>query len=152
LILDPRTLPLETLSNVAILGSDRDDGAVHAAASNAERAGVGNLIDIQRAALACNPWLDNPSTAPDSSLVITNPPFGKRIKGKRSENPLLPLYQTFGSRIVQLGENASVTVLTCDVNLARRMGLSMKVIFSTHHGGIEVAAMSTIPKPSTKKD
>ena len=143
---DPRTIPFESMSDVIIFGSDRDAGSVRAAASNAARAGVGDLINFQEAALACNPWLDDPSVAPDAPLVVSNLPFGKRIKGKRSENPLLPLYQTFGNRIAGLGRDANVTVLAHDINLARRMGFPINVLFSTHHGGIEVSAMSTLPK------
>lgn len=155
LIKDPTTIPLEPNSDVLILGSDRNNGAVAATASNADRAGVGDLVEVQHAALKANPWLDDDATAaPDATLVATNPPFGKRIKGKDSKNPLLPLYQTFGNRISRLCDakpGSNVTVLAHDVNLARRMGLSVNPLFSTHHGGLEVSVMSTVPIHVPKK-
>lgn len=144
---EPSTISLESNSDVLIFGSDRDGGAVAATASNAERAGVGDVITVCKAAVASNPWLEDPSVAPDAPLVLTNPPFGKRIKGKGATNELLPLYQTFGDRVARLGDTkpaTDATVLAHDVNLARRMGLPLKVLFSTHHGGIEVSAMSTL--------
>jgi len=143
---DRITRPLEPQFDVVIFGSDRDDGAVAAAASNADRAGVGDFIDVCKAAVACNPWLENPSLAPAAPLIITNPPFGKRIKGKGVSDTLLPLYQTLGNRVARMSEvkhGTTATVLAHDVNLARRMGFPVKTLFSTHHGGIEVSAMST---------
>mmetsp|Transcript_4381 Transcript_4381/g.8065 ORF Transcript_4381/g.8065 Transcript_4381/m.8065 type:complete len:495 (-) Transcript_4381:121-1605(-) len=153
---DPLTKPLEVDDNILIIGSDRDSGAVAAAASNAGRAGVGDLVELQHAALKTNPWLKDPSTAPGATLVITNPPFGKRIKGKQSnKNPLLPLYQTFGdqvSRFFDAKPGSNATVLAHDVKVARRTGLSLTSLFSTHHGGLEVAAMSTVHPPKKPDD
>jgi putative N6-adenine-specific DNA methylase len=150
-------VPLEPQTHVVICGSDRDAGAVSAAISNATRAGVRTLIDFCHAALASNPWFEDPLLAPDCPLVVTNPPFGKRIKGKDAKNymhPLLPLYQTLGGRMSQLMEvkpGAGITVLAHDLKLARKMGLSdMRVAFSTHHGGIDVSAMTTVSKEANQ--
>jgi putative N6-adenine-specific DNA methylase len=149
-------VPLEPHSHVIICGSDRDAGAVSAAMSNAERAGVRELIDFRKAALRSNLWFEDPLRAPNYPLVVTNPPFGLRIKGKegkgkdsrRDIHPLLPLYQTLGGRMNKLMEakkGAAITVIAHDLKLARRMGLKcMRVAFSTDHGGINVAAMTSV--------
>ena len=148
---------LEPHSDVIICGSDRDAGAVSAAIANAERAGVRELIDFRNAALTSNPWFEDPLLAPNYPLVVTNPPFGKRIKGKDSKrdiHPLLPLYQTLGGRMSKLIEakpGAAITVLAHDLKLARRMGLpSIHVAFSTHHGGIDVSAMTSVSGEATR--
>lgn len=153
---DPLTIPLGANDDVLIIGSDRDNGAVAAATANADRAGVGDLVDLQHAALKANPWLEDPLTAPGATLIVTNPPFGKRIKGKQSnENPLLPLYQTLGDQVSSFcvaNPDSNATILAHDVKLARRTGLSLTSLFSTHHGGLEVAAMSTIQPPKSKDE
>ena len=155
LVEDPVTRPFRSYSEVIILGSDRDDGAVAAAASNANRAGIGDQIDVVKAAIASSPWLENPSIAPEAPLILTNPPFGHRIKGKGDSGTLLPLYQKLGylvthlleARVSELMEpGATATILAHDVSLARRTGLPLQTLFATHHGGIEVSAMSTLTK------
>lgn len=146
---DSMMIPLESDPNVTIFGSDRDEGAIAATVANAERAGVGSEIEVCHAAIARSPWLEDPSLAPDAPLIVTNPPFGKRVKGKGVSNELLPLYQMFGDRVSKLATEkpaTDATVLAQDLRLARRMGLPLNVLFSTHHGGIDVAAMSTIFK------
>jgi putative N6-adenine-specific DNA methylase len=149
-------VPSKRQAHVVICGNDRNAGAVSAAISNATRAGVRGLIDFRQAALASNPWFEDPLLAPDCPLIVTNPPFGKRIKGKdtkRDIHPLLPLYQTLGGRMGRLMEakpGAGITMLSHDPKLARKMGLpDMSVAFSTHHGGIDVSAMTTVTKQAT---
>ena len=92
---DPHT----KLSQIA--ASDRDEGAIAAAKSNAERAGVLDSIQFQCSAIGAHPWLNLKSdkesaykdystattvsstieepTGPYPLLVATNPPFGLRI-------------------------------------------------------------------------
>ena len=67
-----------------------------------------------------------------------------RVKGK---SPLLPLYQTLGHRVRQLGEDWRAAILAHDVRLARRTGLRLEPAFTTRHGGLSVTAMAT-PTPS----
>ena len=119
--------------------SDRDTGAVTATQANAERAGVRALLEVREHAVTAQPWLQ-PGGAPPRGVVATNPPYGMRIKGK---NPLLPLYQTLGHRVKQLGESWRVAILAHDVRLARRTGLPLESAFTTRHGGLSVTAMTT---------
>jgi putative N6-adenine-specific DNA methylase len=84
-----------------IAASDRDEGAVAAARSNAERAGVQSLIQFNCSAVGSHPWLNSDKTTSSADagqyplLVTTNPPFGLRIaadkKAKSRVHPLLPL-------------------------------------------------------------
>lgn len=132
----PRTAP------APIATSDRDDGAVEATLANAKRAGVQDAIECNAHALAAQPWL-NPKNAPNSGTVITNPPFGMRV---RSSHNLLPLYQTLGKRIESLAKKGdwNATILAHDIRLARRTALPMQPAFTTKHGGLPVTAMRTV--------
>ena len=142
-----------------IVASDRDKGCVEATRANAERAGVQNAIQCQHHALAAQPWFAAGSGAdrssPERGTVITNPPYGLRIK---CSNSLAPLYQTLGHRIKALGDGWSATMLAHDVRLARRTGLRLESRFTTKHGGLTVTAMGSTtksdrpdPKPASER-
>jgi putative N6-adenine-specific DNA methylase len=120
-----------------IAAGDRDAGAVTATRANAERAGVADDIDCQHVALAAHPWWQPDASRP-RGVVVTNPPFGRRVRGK---NPLLPLYQTLGHRIQKLGDGWRLALLANDVRLARRCGVPLAAGFTTRHGGLSVTAL-----------
>ena len=162
-----------------IAASDRDEGAIAAAKSNAERAGVLDSIRFQCSAIGSHPWLNlnkgsgstshNESdgtedsstneepTGPYPLLVATNPPFGLRIaatsRNKGTRHPLLPLYQTLVGRQDKLSTAGSpITTMTLlhDLNLFRQTGAQdMDVTWSSQHGGISVAAVLAPPPPPT---
>jgi putative N6-adenine-specific DNA methylase len=123
-----------------IAASDRDQGAVDAAAANAERAGVAAAIDFRCCALAAQPWLAKPADAPKTGVLVTNPPFGVRVP--KADN-LLPLYQTLGHRLQQLGDGWRAAILAHDARLARRIGVPLHTAFGSRHGGLKVTAMCT---------
>eukprot|EP00536_Pseudo-nitzschia_multiseries_P014499 jgi/Psemu1/327564/estExt_fgenesh1_pg.C_7140005 len=85
----------------SISASDRDAGAVKASKINAERAGVLNALTIQTAPLSGQTWFETPLSAPESILVVTNPPFGRRVSSKSTSSTkgLLPLYQSLGKYV-----------------------------------------------------
>lgn len=122
-----------------IAASDRDAGAIDATRANAARAGVADAIDCQVVAVGAQPWL-RPDTAPPRGVVVSNPPFGLRVRGGSS---LLPLYQTLGHRLLALGAGWRAALLAHDVRLMRRTGLPLAVAFTTRHGGLSVTAMVT---------
>lgn len=149
-----------SLRGVSIAGSDRDGGAVEIARSNAERAGVRDLIQFRKMAIASHPWFNNPTGGcpPGTLLVATNPPFGKRVsppkggggsqrrKGRKGPDPLLPLYQLLGHRINELarvreeGSSVRVAMLARDRDLARRTAMKgLRVRFAANHGGLPVS-------------
>ena len=142
--------PLDTLtdSTIKVHGSDRDAGAIDIAESNAARAGLSSLIEFSNVAMSASPWFEKQEAAPESILVATNPPFGKRIsKGgsrRRSDDHLWPLYQTLGNVIQKFGHQKTVraVLLSHDLRLARKTGLEeLRVQFTTDHGGLKVSAL-----------
>ncbi|MCA8976297.1 MAG: class I SAM-dependent RNA methyltransferase [Planctomycetes bacterium] len=126
-------------SNAPIAAADRDAGAIEMARANAERAGVGDKIEFSCTAFSAHPWLQ-PNGAPGRGVVVTNPPFGRRVA---RDNSLLHLYQSLGHRIDELGAGWRATLLAHDVRLARRTGLELSVAFTTKHGGLSVTALGT---------
>ena len=129
--------PNETVPQIAC--SDRDEGAVTASLANAKRAGVADVLQIAHHAVTAQPWLEA-GVAPARGVLVTNPPYGMRVKGK---NPLLPLYQTLGHRMKKLGPTWRAAILAHDVRLARRTSLPLEAAFTTKHGGLSVTAMTS---------
>jgi putative N6-adenine-specific DNA methylase len=158
---------------ISVAASDRDAGAVQATRGNAERAGVLKVLNIQESSFSSQPWLDDPTTAPTSLLVVTNPPFGNRISppskllGREidrkeglasNDDPpghLLSMYQKLGHSLIKFGKRQDRTVgavvLTDNRRLLNRLGLSLSVetLFQTTHGGLPVSAvrLGCMPPP-----
>lgn len=134
-------------NSFSISASDRDLGAVEAAKANAKRAGVLGALTIERAPFSSQRWFEDPSESPSSLLVVTNPPFGKRISSKSSATGLLTLYQRLGHFMQFLardhGRRLCGVVLTDNPGVVVRSGsqLSFKTRFKTFHGGLKVSAM-----------
>jgi putative N6-adenine-specific DNA methylase len=117
---------------VPILGSDRDAGAVQAAAGNAERAGVAADIEWRRAAISAI----EPPGAP--GWIVTNPPYGVRV-GERKR--LRDLYAQLGNVLRARCSGWEVAILTAHAELERQIGLPLQKAFDTTNGGIRVRLM-----------
>ncbi len=115
-----------------VLGSDRDAGAVEAARQNAARAGVGQDIGFEAAALGAAPALAKP---PPSGLWVSNPPFGDRVAGGEG---LRNLYQSIGHRFRQLPAGWRLALLAADPKLAHGTGLELESLALLDHGGKKV--------------
>lgn len=118
----------------AIIGSDRDAGAITAARANAERAGVGNDIEFRRVPLSS---IEPPA---GSGHLVTNPPYGVRI-GERGD--LRALYAALGDAIRSGLPGWHVTLLAADDALAGALGLPLVERLSTRNGGIPVRLLTT---------
>ncbi|GAB4138827.1 MAG: RNA methyltransferase [Planctomycetota bacterium] len=116
-----------------IAAADRDAGAIKAARGNAERALVLHRIEFACCPFTSHPWLA--SEAPDGAVVVTNPPFGRRVRG----GDLRHLHQSLGHRTRRAG--IPLSLLSAEPRLARSTGVDLAVAFQTHHGGIRMAAM-----------
>jgi putative N6-adenine-specific DNA methylase len=119
-------------SPVRLLGSDRDPGAVQAAAANAARAGVGDDIEWRRVAISAI----EPPPAP--GWVVTNPPYGVRV-GDRTR--LRDLYAQLGNVLRAKCRGWEVAMLTAHPALEGQTGLGLEPRFSTENGGLRVRLM-----------
>ncbi len=113
----------------AILGSDRDAGAVKMAITNADRAGVAHLIHFsQRAVSAIQPPVGR-------GWVVTNPPYGVRVSQNQD---LRNLYAQFGNVLRAQCTGWQVAFLCSDDRLATHTGLIFQPGLSLVNGGIPV--------------
>ncbi|MBM2576677.1 class I SAM-dependent RNA methyltransferase [Jannaschia sp. Os4] len=110
---------------VAIRGSDRDEGAVAMARANAERAGVD--VAFEAAPITAAPALDGPG------LLLVNPPYGTRIGGR-----LQPLYAALGRVARERFAGWQVGVITSEQDLIRATGLNLEGGPVVAHGGLKV--------------
>lgn len=121
-----------------IFGSDRDAGAVQAAARNAERAGVSENVKFSPVAVSGSIAAIDDSVR-DSGWIVTNPPYGVRV-GEGDD--LRNLYATLGSAL-KSKPGWRLGVLTSDSALVRHTTLSLRPRFSTSNGGIHVSYFVT---------
>lgn len=111
-----------------IFASDRDEGAIRIAQSNAERAGVAHLIEFsQRPISAIQPS--------GKGWIVTNPPYGIRI----SENKdLRNLYAQFGNVIRSKFPGWHTTVMSSDLALLHQLKIPLDTSLALINGGIKV--------------
>ncbi len=119
---------------LVVHASDRDAGAIDAARSNAERAGVQDHVAFEVAPLSGAPIFTAGPAA-----VVTNAPFGRRVGFDPSR--LVPVYQTFGARCRALGAGTRVALLVADRRLGLRTGLPLRSAFLSSHGGLKVRGL-----------
>lgn len=113
----------------AIIGADRDAGAVAAAAANAARAGVQADVEILQRPLAAT------QLPPGPGLVATNPPYGVRVSER---GPLRDLYSTLGRVMREQGRGWRLAMLSADRALDGHTGLRFTERLRTSNGGIPV--------------
>jgi putative N6-adenine-specific DNA methylase len=128
--------PIETAHR--FIGSDRDDGAIQASTSNAERAGLSRIAQFTKASVS---ELQRPNGAP--GLVISNPPYGLRIGDKK---PLFTLHAAFGKILKEKFSGWRVAIVTADKELAYATGLPfLPPAAPVNHGGVRVTLFQTAP-------
>ena len=125
----------------AVIGADRDAGAIAAAIANSERAGVAADVEFVRAPIA--ETFRRLSTAdsvrlsarPSARLLLTNPPYGHRV-GDRAR--LRDLYAALGNALRGPLAGWRLAFLTADPVLARATGLELHEVLETTNGGLRV--------------
>lgn len=119
----------------AILASDRDDGVVKSAESNAARAGVADDIQFESKTVSAI----QPPEAP--GWMVTNPPYGVRV-GDRGA--LRNLYAQIGNVVREKAAGYTVGLLTSDSMLESQLRLELEEVFRTRNGGIPVRFMKSL--------
>jgi putative N6-adenine-specific DNA methylase len=116
-----------------IVGSDRDAGAIAAAAANAERAG--RLGDITFAVRALSAAEFPPARR---GWVVTNPPYGIRV-GEAAG--VRDLWARLGQLLRDRAPGWRVALLSPDAGLERQLRLPLESVAQTTNGGIPVRLM-----------
>ncbi|HUH12152.1 MAG TPA: hypothetical protein VMK65_03545, partial [Longimicrobiales bacterium] len=117
----------------AIVGSDRDEGAIAAARSNAERAGVAGDLDLSVRALS---RVEAPHGA---GWLVTNPPWGLRV-GESAH--LRDLYAALGNLARASLPGWRLTLLSADEALDAQVGVELEERARTVSGGVPVRIVS----------
>ena len=121
-----------------ILGWDRDAGAVAAALSNAERAGVGADVALAQGAIS------GLMVPPGPGLIATNPPYGVRL-GEAGD--LRDLYARFGSVLRAECASWRVALLSADRAHDAATGLGLVERWHSSNGGVKVrCSVADIPR------
>lgn len=124
--------------DLALVASDRDQGAVAATQSNAERAGVGDIVEVQRAAVSSmSPPDAEPPGPDDTAWVVANPPWGRRI----GNDDLRNLYASLGNVVRRDFAGWNVAVVVADRRLAGHTGLDLHSVMRTTSGGQPIEVM-----------
>jgi len=113
----------------SLIASDRDQGVIKTARENAERAGVGRLIEFSCRAVSS---IEVPAKP---GWVVTNPPFGVRVSRQKD---LRNLYAQFGKVLRSKCPGWRVTLLGSSLPLIRSTGLRFDPGISLSHGGLRV--------------
>lgn len=111
-----------------IVAADRDEGAITATMTNADRAEVGGDLQI-----VCRPLSASQPDAAKGGWVITNPPYGVRIG-----TDVRDLYATIGSLMRGRFRDWQLGILTASPELERQLELSLERVFETKNGGIPI--------------
>lgn len=133
---DPMKLP-------KFFGYDSDQQAIQIARENADRAGVGKLIEFGRRELART---ERPKrkVAPmrmkdaEKGLFVVNPPYGERLG---DEEALKPLYRQIGDVMKQCFSGWNGAVFTGSVALSKEVGLKADRKDTLYNGKIECKLM-----------
>ena len=121
-------------SPAAIAASDRDAGAIEAAKSNAERAGVTG--DIQ---FAVQPVSAATPVGTGKGLLITNPPYGERVGDSKA---IRNLYAQFGNTARAKFHGWELAMLSPNKTLESQTQVDFEERFRTANGGIPVRLVS----------
>jgi len=139
-VADMRTSARRRAPKVRFTGSDRDQGVVAMAQSNADRAGVADLTTFAQSDAADISPPDGPP-----GLVIVNPPYGARIGNKKA---LYPVYGRLGQVLGQRFSGWRIGIVTSEAALAKTTGLPfLPEGPSIAHGGLRVKLWRTDPLP-----
>lgn len=112
-----------------IVASDRDEGAIAAAKSNADRAGVSADIQFDVRALSSAEFPDQPG------WIVTNPPYGLRVG---ETGALRNLYAQLGKVLRERAQGYRIAMLSADSELESQLRVDLTEVFQTSNGGIPV--------------
>jgi putative N6-adenine-specific DNA methylase len=116
-------------AGVPIVGSDRDAGAIEAAAANAERAGVLDDLDLSVRPVSAI----EPPAGP--GWIVANPPYGVRVG---ETDRLRNLYSALGRVAREKCPGWTLALLSAERRLEGQVGLPFRDALHTSNGGIPV--------------
>ena len=116
-----------------IVGSDRDAGAIAAASSNAERAGVVEDVTVTVRSLSAAVFPSAPR-----GWIVTNPPYGVRVG---EADRVRDLWAQLGNVLRDRAPGWRLALLSPDTALERQLKIPLRAAASISNGGIPVRIM-----------
>ncbi|MBR5101901.1 MAG: RNA methyltransferase [Muribaculaceae bacterium] len=113
--------------NFKIYGSDIDAKAVAATRANIKSAGVGKMIEVEMKPI------QEIEQAPQGGMLITNPPYGERLRGEDIEN----LYDCLGQKLKQVYKGYDAWVISSNKELLDKIGLRPSVKYELFNAELE---------------
>jgi putative N6-adenine-specific DNA methylase len=118
----------------AIVGSDRDAGAIERARGNAARADVAADVALGVYSISAMPLPDV-----ERGWIVSNPPYGVRVGDSAR---VRDLWAQLGNVLRRRAPGWRVTLLSPDAALERQLQIPMHVVARTTNGGIPVRIVS----------
>jgi putative N6-adenine-specific DNA methylase len=112
----------------AIVATDHDPKAIHAARRNVEAAGMQQWVDIRHGEAT---MMEPPG---EGALIVINPPYGHRLG---DESALRSLYQGLGDRLKVVGSGCTAWILAGNRELAKSIGLRASRRLQVFNGPLE---------------
>jgi putative N6-adenine-specific DNA methylase len=122
----------------SIKGSDRDAGAIEAARTNAERAGVADDVEFDRRAISA---IEPPA---GRGWVVVNPPYGVRVA---EAGAVRDLYAALGNVLRARFPGWRLALLSPSKSLEQHVGLMLQERLATLNGGIPVRLVTGEVRP-----
>lgn len=114
----------ETRPSFKLRASDMHSGALGAARRNARRAGVSDILELERK--------DVSGAQLPGGFVVSNPPYGKRVGDKQD---LGALYANIGAAL-RRAKGARFGLLVADEAMEKRLELPVEAVHRLQNGGI----------------
>jgi 23S rRNA (guanine2445-N2)-methyltransferase / 23S rRNA (guanine2069-N7)-methyltransferase len=118
----------------AFHGADNDPQALHSTQANADRAGVGDWLRLERRAIA-----QLPPMAEARGLVACNPPYDRRLAADAG------LYRELGDALRRSAPDWRASLLCGDAELAHATGLRASKTYTVFNGTLECTLLLCDP-------
>lgn len=111
-----------------IYGSDISPKAIAIASENIKNAGVAKYVDLKTM-----PFQDYKKASSDNGILITNPPYGERIK----PDDLAGLYEMIGERLKHIFPGYEAWILSYKKECFNKLGLRHSLRIPLMNGSLE---------------
>ncbi len=115
-------------------GADSDPAALRAAQANADRAGMGDMLRLERRAVAALPAMSEAR-----GTVVCNPPYDQRLAANAA------LYRELGDALKRAVPEWRASILCGDAELAHATGLRAKKTYTVFNGALECTLLVCDP-------
>ena len=113
--------------NHKIYGYDIAHQAIAISKANVKSAGVGKVVELAQRDIA--DWEE----APSGALIVTNPPYGERLKVTDMET----LYNTLGNRLKNVFKGCNAWIIGYNKEHMDMIGLKSSVRYPLYNGALE---------------